>query len=114
MRISHIAAALLMACIFGFNYSAIKLGLNTFDQILIAGLRFSFCAIPAIFFLQIPKTEFKYVVMYGFLFGSGLILVIFSIKAGLSAGIAAVIVQTGALMTAWVGIVFLKEKNNNL
>lgn len=110
MIASHIAAALLMACIFGFNYSVLKLGLNTFDHVLIAGRRFSLCAIPAIFFLKMPRRELKYAVMYGFLFGAGLVLVIFSIKAGLSAGIAAVIVQTGALMTALVGIIFLKEK----
>jgi O-acetylserine/cysteine efflux transporter len=110
MKVAHLALAVLMACIFGLNYSAIKLGLNTFDQIIIAALRFSLCALPAIFFLKVPKADFKYVVMYGFLFSIGLILAIFSIKSGLSPGIAATVIQLGALMTALLGIIFLKEK----
>jgi len=65
MRINHVLVALMITCIFGLNYSAIKLGLGSFDPLLLAGLRFSLCAFPAIFFAKKPTCHFKYVAVYG-------------------------------------------------
>jgi O-acetylserine/cysteine efflux transporter len=72
MRINHILVALLITGIFGLNYSAIKLGLGSFDPLLLAGLRFSLCTFPAIFFAKKPVCSFKYVAVYGVCISLGL------------------------------------------
>jgi O-acetylserine/cysteine efflux transporter len=110
MRITHILAALLITGIFGLNYSAIKLGLSSFDPLLLAGLRFSLCAFPAIFFAKRPACSFKYVAAYGVSMSLGLWSVLLGMHAGLSAGVSALVLQLGAFMTVIVGLLLFRER----
>jgi O-acetylserine/cysteine efflux transporter len=110
MRISHILVALLITGIFGLNYSAIKLGLGSFDPLLLAGLRFFLCAFPAIFFVKKPVCSFKYVALYGVCVSLGVWSVLLGMHAGLSAGVSALVLQLGAFMTVIVGLLLFKEK----
>ena len=110
MRINHVLVALMITCIFGLNYSAIKLGLGSFDPLLLAGLRFSLCAFPAIFFAKKPTCHFKYVAVYGVSISLGLWSVLLGMHAGLSAGVSALVLQLGALMTVIVGLFLFKER----
>jgi len=43
-----------MVCIFGFNYSADQLSLESFDHYMVVDLRLSFCEMPT-FFLSLFK-----------------------------------------------------------
>jgi len=110
MKIAHFLAAVLMIGVFGLNYSVIKLGLNSFDPLLLAGLRFSLCAFPIIFFIKKPICHFKYVALYGIFEGLGLWSVLLGLHAGLSAGISALDLQFGAFMTSVVGVFIFKDK----
>jgi O-acetylserine/cysteine efflux transporter len=110
MRTNHILVALLITGIFGLNYSAIKLGLGSFDPLLLAGLRFSLCAFPAIFFARKPVCSFKYIALYGVSMSLGLWSVLLGMHAGLSAGVSALVLQLGAFMTVIVGLFIFKEK----
>ncbi|WP_158900011.1 EamA family transporter [Burkholderia sp. L27(2015)] len=110
MRISHVLVALLITGIFGLNYSAIKMGLSSFDPLLLAGLRFSLCAFPAIFFAKKPVCSFKYVALYGVSMSLGLWSVLLGMHAGLSAGVSALVLQLGAFMTVIVGLFLFKER----
>lgn len=97
MKPLHIFLAVLITAIWGVNFSVIKLGLATVDPFILAGIRFSLCALPAIFFIRKPDVPWRYIIGYGLMFGIGLWGVVnLGIKAGLSAGIASLVLQFSA------------------
>ncbi len=86
MRLSHLLLAIGITAIWGINFSVIKLGLHAIDPFILAGLRFTLCAIPALFFIKKPDVPWRYLIGYGLVFGIGLWgLVNLGIKTGLSA-----------------------------
>ena len=90
MKLKHTLLAIFITAIWGLNFSVIKLGLESVDPYILAGIRFFLCAIPAVFFIKKPAIDIKYLIVYGLLFGVGLWgIVNLGIQAGLSAGIAA-------------------------
>lgn len=97
MKPLHVVLAVLITAIWGVNFSVIKLGLATVDPFILAGIRFSLCALPAIFFIRKPDVPWRYIIGYGLMFGIGLWGVVnLGIKAGLSAGIASLVLQFSA------------------
>ncbi|MBV4461316.1 EamA family transporter [Pseudomonas sp. COR58] len=104
MKPLHVALAVLITAIWGINFSVIKLGLATVDPFILAGIRFSLCALPAIFFIRRPAVPWRYLIGYGLVFGIGLWGVVnLGIKAGLSAGIASLVLQFSAFFTLLLG-----------
>ena len=49
MKLSHLLLAVLITAIWGVNFSVIKLGLHAVDPFILAGIRFTLCALPALF-----------------------------------------------------------------
>lgn len=110
MKPLHVALAVLITAIWGVNFSVIKLGLATVDPFILAGIRFSLCALPAIFFIRKPDVAWRYIVGYGLVFGIGLWGVVnLGIKLGLSAGIASLVLQFSAFSTIVLGSWVFKE-----
>ncbi|WP_145553990.1 EamA family transporter [Yersinia canariae] len=110
MKLTDLLIALLITAIWGVNFSIIKLGLITADPFILAGLRFSLCALPAVFFIKKPDTSWGYIIGYGLLFGIGLWgIVNLGIKAGVSAGIASLVLQFGAFFTMILGAFLFHE-----
>ncbi|MBF6034559.1 EamA family transporter [Pseudomonas sp. P155] len=110
MRPLHVILAVLITAIWGVNFSVIKLGLTTVDPFILAGIRFSLCALPAIFFIRKPNVPWRYIIGYGLVFGIGLWgSVNLGIKAGLSAGIASLVLQFSAFFTLLLGGWVFKE-----
>jgi O-acetylserine/cysteine efflux transporter len=102
--------ALLVTAIWGANFSVIKLGLASVDPFILAGLRFTLCAFPAVFLVRRPKVSLGYLASYGLLFGVGLWGVVnLGIQAGLSAGIASLVLQFSAFFTILLGSFVFKE-----
>nr|WP_269845788.1 EamA family transporter [Yersinia enterocolitica] len=100
----------MITAIWGVNFSIIKLGLITADPLILAGIRFTLCALPAVFFIKKPDTSWRYIVGYGLLFGIGLWgSVNLGIKAGVSAGIASLVLQFGAFFTMVLGAFLFHE-----
>ena len=54
MRLRDLALVLLVVVLWGVNFVVIKLGLRGVSPFVLAGLRFTFTALPAIFFLRRP------------------------------------------------------------
>ncbi len=101
---------ILVAAIWGINFSIIKLGLNTIDPFVLTGLRFSLAAIPLIFFIPKPDVPISAIALYGLLFGVGLWGVVnLGIFLGLSAGVASLLLQFSAFITLFLGYLFFKE-----
>lgn len=110
MKPLHVVLAVLITAIWGVNFSVIKLGLATVDPFILAGIRFSLCALPAIFFIRKPDVPWRYIIGYGLVFGIGLWgMVNLGIKAGLSAGIASLVLQFSAFFTILLGGWVFKE-----
>lgn len=111
MKLSHLVLAIAVTCLWGFNFSVIKAGVDTIDPFILTGLRFSFAAIPAVFFVARPKVSWFYLAAYGLTFGVGLWgMMSLSIELGLSAGMASVILQFSVFITVLMGLFFLKER----
>ncbi|MBN7124575.1 hypothetical protein BSU01_23155 [Erwinia billingiae] len=110
MKLSHLLLAILITAIWGINFSVIKIGLSSVDPYILAGIRFTLCALPALFFIKKPDVPWRYIIGYGLVFGIGLWgLVNLGIKAGLSAGIASLLLQFSAFFTILLGSVVFKE-----
>lgn len=110
MKLTDFLIALLITAIWGVNFSIIKLGLITADPLILAGIRFTLCVLPAVFFIKKPDTSWRYIIGYGLLFGIGLWgIVNLGIKAGVSAGIASLVLQFGAFFTMVLGAFLFHE-----
>lgn len=110
MKVQHLLLAILVTAIWGINFSVIKLGLTAVDPFILAGIRFTLCALPAIFFVAKPDVQWRYIIGYGLVFGVGLWGVVnLGIKSGLSAGIASLVLQLSAFFTIFLGSRMFKE-----
>ncbi len=110
MKVHHLLLAILITAIWGVNFSVIKLGLTAVDPFVLAGIRFTLCALPAIFFIRKPDAQWRYMIGYGLVFGIGLWgIVNLGIKTGLSAGIASLVLQFSAFFTILLGSWVFKE-----
>ena len=111
MKLTHLLLAVMITAIWGVNFSVIKLGLQAVDPFILAGIRFTLCALPALFFIKKPDVPWCYLISYGLVFGIGLWgLVNLGIKTGLSAGIASLLLQFSAFFTLLLGGWVFKER----
>lgn len=111
MKLPHLLLAILITAIWGINFSVIKLGLTTVDPFILAGIRFTLCALPALMFVPRPDVSWRYIISYGLVFGIGLWgLVNLGIKTGLSAGIASLLLQFSAFFTLLLGSLVFRER----
>jgi drug/metabolite transporter (DMT)-like permease len=96
--------------VWGLNFSVIKLGVSNIDPLLLTALRFTLAVIPAIFFVKRPQVKWRYLVAYGLTFAIGVWgMGSWSIQAGLSAGMASVLMQMNVVISLLVGYFLLKE-----
>jgi len=110
MTIKDICITLALMCLWGFNFSAIKLGATQTDPILLTALRFTFAVIPAIFFVRRPPEAARYLIAYGLVFGLGVWgMMVWSINLGLSAGMAGLLMNMSLISSLALGYIVLKE-----
>ncbi len=96
--------------VWGLNFSVIKLGVNEIDPLLLTALRFTLAVFPAVFFVKRPQVKWRYLMAYGLTFAIGVWgMGSWSIQAGLSAGMASVLMQMNVVISLLVGYFLLKE-----
>ena len=101
---------LLVAIVWGANFTVIKLGLAGVPAILLVALRFTLAAVPAVFFVKRPSIHWKYVAAYGATVGIGQFACLFySIEIGMPAGVASVVLQSQVFFTLLFATFMLKE-----
>jgi len=111
MHLQHIALAIAVAVIWGFNFVMIKAGLDELPPVLLCALRFFFAAFPAIFFVRPPAVAFRQVMIFGFtMFALQFTLLFFGMAAGATAGLASLLLQVQVFFTVLLAVVFLHEK----
>ncbi|WBB96662.1 MULTISPECIES: EamA family transporter [unclassified Solwaraspora] len=111
MSVGHLALGVLVTAVWGFNFVVIRVGLDSFDPYLLATLRFAFCCLPAIFFFRRPRVPIRYLVAYGLVLGVFQFGLLFAgIDAGLSAGLASIVLQLQVFFTIGFASLVLRER----
>lgn len=111
MTTKDIWISLALMCLWGFNFSAIKLGAMQTDPILLTALRFIFAIFPAIFFVRRPPEAARYLIAYGLIFGLGVWgMMVWSINLGVSAGMAGLLLNMNIISSLVIGYLLFKEK----
>jgi O-acetylserine/cysteine efflux transporter len=102
----HLAAALLMVTIWGFNFIVIRWGLNDIPPLLLTLLRFVLAAFPAILFVPRPNAPWRLVAGYGlFAFALQFTFLFGGMAAGMPTGLSSLVIQVQAFFT--IGLVAL-------
>lgn len=97
--------------LWGVNFIAIKIGADQFDPLLLTALRFTFAALPIIFFIKRPKVHWGWLLAYGSTFGLGVWgMMVWSISLGLSAGMAGLLLDMSIVFSLVLAVFVLKEK----
>ena len=112
MRPADLLLGILVTVIWGSNFSVIEAGLRDLDPFLLTGLRFTFTALPLIFFLRRPAdVPVAVLAAYGVLFGVGLWWVVnLAMALGLSPGLSSLVLQFSAFFTLILGAAILRER----
>ncbi|WP_407542423.1 EamA family transporter (plasmid) [Deinococcus radiomollis] len=103
--------ALLITFIWGVNFVVIRLTVADASPFLVVALRFLLAAVPAVLFIPRPAVRWQILLGYGlaggvFQFG----LLYLAISIGVSAGLASLLIQAQAFLTATLAAVLLKER----
>ena len=110
MKKNDLILGILVMIVWGLNFSVIKLGVNEIDPLLLTAFRFTLATLPAIFFVKKPDVSWCYLIVYGWLFAIGIWgMATWSIQAGLSAGMASVLLQMNVVFGLFLGYFLLKE-----
>lgn len=111
MALPHIFLAVLVTFIWGTNFVAIDVLLRDLPPIFATALRFFVAAIPAIFFIKPPKLPARRILAYGtFMFAGHFGFLFAAMYAGLSAGLASLILQVHVFITIALAVVLLAER----
>ncbi|QHM73179.1 EamA family transporter [Mixta intestinalis] len=110
MTIKDLLLALCVVVAWGVNFVVIKVGLHGMPPFLLAALRFSLVALPAIFFVPPPRIPLRWLVLYGLTISFGQFGFLFlAINLGMPAGLASLVLQAQAFFTLLLGALLLAE-----
>jgi O-acetylserine/cysteine efflux transporter len=111
MRLRDLALVLLVVLLWGVNFVVIKLGLRGVSPFVLAGLRFTLTAFPAIFFLRRPKLPLRVYAGFSlFTFLAQFTLLFWAIKVGMPTGLSSLVHQSQAFFTVLLAAVVLGER----
>ncbi|MEV5899840.1 EamA family transporter [Streptomyces sp. NPDC052127] len=111
MRPAHLALAVLVAAVWGVNFTVVEIGLGHFPPLLFSALRFLVAALPAVFFVGRPKVAWKWILAVGLVLGVakfGLLFV--GMDAGMPAGLSSLVLQIQSVFTAVIAFAVLGER----
>jgi len=107
----HLAAAVLMVTIWGFNFVVIRWGLNDIPPLLLTLLRFALAAFPAVLFVRPPRAPWRLITGYGlFAFALQFSFLFAGMAAGMPAGLASLVIQVQAFFTIGLVAMLMKER----
>ena len=104
-------AALGVVLIWGSNFVAMKHSLHDFTPFQLGAARYVFAALPLLLFVRRPRLPVHWLVLYGLAQGVGQFGLLFiSLRVGMTAALASVLMQTQLFFTTLLGVVLLKER----
>ncbi|KKK04871.1 EamA family transporter [Micromonospora sp. HK10] len=111
MKASHRLLAVLVAAIWGVNFVVIEVGLRDLPPLVLTALRFVAAAVPLVFLVPRPSARLRYVLGYGLVLGVLKFGALFTaLAAGMSAGLASLVLQAQALMSVLLAAAVLGER----
>ncbi len=100
MRPLHLAAALLMVSIWGFNFVVMRWGLDQVPPLTLSLLRFALAAFPALLLVPRPQVRWQLLAGYGlFAFACQFGLLFTGMAVGMPTGLASLVIQIQAFFT---------------
>ena len=103
--------ALVVAVLWGFNFLAIRTGLDHFPPLFFAALRFGVLAVPVLLLVPRPAVRWRWLLLYGTGFGTLQFAFLFlAIGRGMPTGLASLVLQASAPFTILLGAVLLGER----
>ncbi|HYG84898.1 MAG TPA: EamA family transporter [Azospirillum sp.] len=113
MRPAHIALAVLVAAVWGFNFVAIKVGLRDFPPLLFCVLRFVLAATPLLVLgvRRGPPVAWRHVLTIGLVLGALQFALLFTgINVGMPPGLSSLVLQSQAFFTALFAALTLGDR----
>ncbi|MGV9385992.1 EamA family transporter [Nonomuraea sp. NPDC003707] len=111
MRSRHLALAIALAAVWGFNFVVMQAGLRHFPPLLYAGIRFALAAFPALLFAGRPGVPWRWVAGVAATIGVGQFgFLLVGMRAGMPAGLTSLVLQTQAIFTVLFAVTLLKER----
>ena len=102
---------LAVAVVWGVNFAVIKTGLRSVPPLFLVVLRYLFVILPLIFFVRKPAVSWRTMAAYALLSGVGQFsLLFYSLKIGMPAGLASVVMQSQAIFTLILSARFMGER----
>ncbi|HEX3225544.1 MAG TPA: EamA family transporter [Gaiellaceae bacterium] len=111
MPLRHNLLAAFVALLWGINFVAIDVGLETFPPLLFVALRFALTAFPAVLFVRRPAVAARWIVAVGFFLSVGQFGLLFvAIHVGMPAGLSSLVLQLQVVFTIALAVAFLGER----
>lgn len=110
MSLRHILMAIFIATIWGFNFIAVKVGLNEMPPYLYGAGRFFIAALPFVF---VPKPAVSWTLILAVGITSGVLkftLMFMGIHYGMGAGLASLVLQSQAFFTLLFCVLVFKSR----
>lgn len=102
---------LAVAVVWGVNFAVVKTGLRSVPPLFLVFLRYLFILLPLIFFVKKPAVSWRTMAAYALLSGVGQFSFMFySLKIGMPAGLASVVMQSQAIFTLILSAQFMGER----
>lgn len=113
MPIRDILLALMVATVWGLSFIAIRWGVDEVSPLLLTALRYTFAALPAVFFVKRPQVDWRILVGYGLAIGVGQFGLLFiAIKLGMPVGLSSLVIQLQVFFTILLAFVVFGERPN--
>lgn len=113
MSAPHFLLMMLVIAVWGFNFVAIEVALQDLQPITLCFLRFFLLCFPAIFFIKRPAVPLHLFLGYAlFMFIMQFSLLFLGMHAGITAGLASLVLQLQVFFTLFFAIILLNEKPN--
>ncbi|RVX46574.1 O-acetylserine/cysteine efflux transporter [Nonomuraea polychroma] len=111
MRPRHLALAVGLAAVWGFNFVVMQVGLRHFPPLLYAGIRFAMAAFPALLIVGRPGVAWRWVAGVAATIGVGQFgFLLVGMRAGMPAGLTSLVLQMQALFTVVFAVTLLGER----
>lgn len=111
MPLGHVLLALAVTVIWGLSFVVTKIGVDAMPPLLLCALRFLFAALPAVFLVPRPKTDWRIVAAYGFFLGVAQFGLLFAaIAIGMPASLASLVMQAQVFFTILFAALLMGER----
>jgi O-acetylserine/cysteine efflux transporter len=96
----HVALAVLVAALWGFNFVVIKVGLEDVPPLLLSSLRYALASLALLVLLRRPTVPWRWIVAVGLIIGVTKFSLLFvGMDVGVPAGLASLVLQAQAFFT---------------